>query len=85
MKLNEQFIGKMFAHPQLKKVRIISTVDGTRVMVNAQVIDRGKGWSKNKQRYIGHKNRIGWMRGENREYGSEHQVNVNELNPKLNQ
>ena len=79
MKTNKDYIGKEFAHSRLKKVLVTSAIEGTRVFVDVQCIDKGAGWNETKKRYTGHKNTAGWMRGENREFGTSHRVNINEL------
>jgi len=73
------YIGKRFIHDDLGKVEVVSVVDKSRTKVMALVLDRGKGWYKRTETYTGHKNSVGWMRGENREYGNVDEVHIKNL------
>lgn len=79
MKESEKYVGKVLKHPDLGNVTVDSTHEGSRVLVDVSVIDRGKGWNEIKQTYTGHKNSVGWMRGENRQFGHKDVVHINTL------
>lgn len=80
--------GKEAIHPHLGRVLITGSPKRSRVMVNIQCIDRGPGWDDVKERYVGvrasymaqdgRRTRT-WYRGENRQYGAEDTVHVNDL------
>lgn len=75
----EKIIGKKMTHSQLGKVQVKSRKPNSRVIVIVEVIDRGKGWDEKTQTYKGHKNSVGWMRGENRHFGCTDEVHINSL------
>ena len=74
-----QLVGKVRTHSQLGKVTVNKVHEGSRVFVDVTVIDRGKGWNKERQAYTGHTNSVGWMRGENREFGNKDTVHIKTL------
>ena len=73
----KNYVGKTFAHSDLGLVIVDNTV--SRVKVEVTCIDRGKGWNEFKERYVGYTNKIGWMRGENRQYLHKDVVHINSL------
>lgn len=73
----KKYIGKTFVHLQLGLVIVDSVF--SRVRVNITCIDRGRGWDERKQRYVGYRNSIGWMRGENKQYLDKDTVHINTL------
>lgn len=83
MKANQTYVGKIYTHTTLGKVKVQSIVDGSRVMVNILEIDRGIGWNEITQSYTGRKIKmesgVGWYRGENYSFGTKHQVHIKEL------
>lgn len=79
MKQSEKYVGKEMLHPDLGKVKVLSIVKHSRVKVNVQVIDKGRGFNEVKDRYTGVRIKTGWYRGENREYGHEDEVHIKDL------
>lgn len=76
---NESLTGKKAIDPQLGSVVVLRTVPASRVLVSVKVTSKGKGWNESKQRYDGIKTSSGWYRGENREFGTVHEVNYKQL------
>ena len=70
-------IGKTMTHPDLGRVKV--KAKKSNVIVTVVSIDKGQGWDERSQSYKGHKNCIGWMRGENREHGKEDEVHIKDL------
>lgn len=79
MARNEQFVGKIYTHKTLGKVSIESTVPKSRTKVVATCLERGVGWNEIKQSYTGVRNSVGWYRGENRDFGTKHEVHIDDL------
>ena len=77
MKESDKFVGKTFKHPSLGLVIVDSSQ--SRVKVNVTCIDRGRGWDDVKQKYVGYKNSMGWMRGQNQQYLHKDIVHINSL------
>ena len=77
--LLKDYIGKTYNHPTMVKVYVNGVVTGSRTMLEVTITDRGKGWDWRTQSYKGWKNRVGWMRGENRQYGFKDTCHKNEL------
>lgn len=75
----DKYVGKKFTHKDLGKVRVDSKVERSRTQLNVTILERGKGWDERTKSYKGHKNSVGWMRGENREYLSKDIVHKKDL------
>jgi len=84
MKESEKFVGGKYLHKKLGKVKVNSIHENSRVLVDVKEIDKGKGYDSDLGRYVGVKFRLGWMRGENYTYGTEHVVHIKELITKIN-
>lgn len=75
----DKLIDKYFKHKDLGEVKVLSKVEKSRTKVLVRVIDRGPGYDHDKKRYRGVRTKGGWYRGENREYGTEHEVHHKDL------
>jgi hypothetical protein len=80
LKESEKLVGKVKTHATLGKVTVDSINNGSRVMVNITVIDRGKGYDEVSGTYKGVRIRTGWYRGENRQFGHKDTAHIKELN-----
>lgn len=72
-------IGKKFTHDDLGNVEVVGVVDNSRTKVLVSILDKGKGYNEKTGTYKGYKNSVGWMRGENREYGNVDEVHFKTL------
>lgn len=75
----KNLIGQIMNHLDLGKVKVVSCINRSRTLVEVEILDKGKGWDEQSQSYKGHTNKIGWMRGENRECGNLDVVHRKEL------
>ena len=75
----KKHIGKTFLHQTMVQVFVDSVVQGSRTQLNVTVTDKGKGWDEQSQSYKGHTNSVGWMRGENKDFGNKDICHKNEL------
>lgn len=72
-------IGKTFLHDSLGKVEVMAVEEKSRTKVIVKVLDRGKGWNEEKQKYTGVRISTGWYRGENRQFGNVDVVHIKTL------
>lgn len=72
-------INQVYNHPELVKVKVVSKKPNSRTIYIVECVDRGKGFDEKTQSYKGHKNPVGWMRGENREFGKQFEVHKKTL------
>lgn len=79
MKQSTKFIGKEYNHTTGGKIIVDSVYKNSSVLVNVTFLERGKGWNEKTQSFTGHKNSIGWMRGENRDYLKKDIVHIKTL------
>ena len=79
MKANEKLVGKIKRHSTLGKVSVDRVHGVGRTKVEVTVLERGKGWCDKTETYVGVKSKRGWMRGQNRDFGSKHIVHINDL------
>jgi len=75
----KDYLNKRYMHNDLGLIEVISVAPKSRTKVAVKILDRGKGWDENKQRYKGVRISTGWYRGENREYGNVDIVHINTL------
>lgn len=73
-------IGDIVTHNYIGACEVIEHVKGSRTRVKIECIDRGPGWIKEKQKYIGVRKDGSWSRGENRHFGMVDTVHIKELN-----
>tara|TARA_R110000851_G_scaffold330328_2_gene503049 strand:- start:434 stop:697 length:264 start_codon:yes stop_codon:yes gene_type:complete len=75
----KESVGKTFAHHNLGTVKVFRVEENSRTKVEVAILDRGKGYDPIKRRYKGYNNSVGWMRGENREFGKMDVVHIKTL------
>ena len=75
----KKLIGKEFLHEDHGKVRVTGLVDKSHTKIEAEVTFKGKGFNEKTQSFKGWRNRIGWMRGENREFGMNDIIRIDSL------
>lgn len=85
----KNYVGKTCQHKQLGEVLVKAAPKRSRKTVMVEVTGKGQGWDESSQRYKGVrstiKNQAGevaasnWSRQENRNFGAEHEVSIDQL------
>lgn len=79
----KKLIGKEFLHQDHGRVKVTGLVPKSHTKIEVEVTFKGKGWSEKHQAFKGYKNRIGWMRGQNREFGMDDVIRIDSLGEEI--
>jgi hypothetical protein len=82
----KNLVGETFNHHYHGLVEVVDVVPKSRTKVVVKEINRGVGWDEQSQSYKGVKLKlkdgVGWMRGQNFGFGTEHVIHKKELSRK---
>lgn len=75
----DTYIGKKFLYRGIGEVEVIDKVRKSITKVLVKETDRGRGYDERTDSYIGVKSPNGWIRGENKDFGREHEAHIRDL------